>query len=118
MSYHGTNANQYDGNRSIPAPRYRTLDTSTSRPLSKMVTINPYDNTFMQFQQASDNGHLNINYNNVVAQSTGYYGVNTGYGRDPESLYAARPCSGIYYGQEPVYGPNNPLRTGYGPSVW
>ena len=96
MSYHGTNVNQYDTNRPIPAPRYRSLQTSTSQPLSRMVTINPNDYPFREFQQASDTGHLNINYNNMVAQATGYYGVNTGYGRDPTKLYAARTCSGTY----------------------
>ena len=96
MSYHGTNVNEYDANRAIPAPRYRTLETSTSQPLSQMITINPNDHSFREFQQASDTGHLNINYNNVVAQATGYYGVNTGYGKPPTNLYATRPCSGVY----------------------
>ena len=96
IAYHGTNPNQYDFSAPLPNPRYKTLYFSTPKPASAMVTLNPNDYPMRTFLNASDSGHLNINYNNVVAQATGYYGINTGYGKDPIDLYAVRSCTGIY----------------------
>lgn len=96
MSYHGTDPNEYNLPGATPAPRYRSLATSTRAPNAPVVTINPFDVPFQTFTQAYNSGHLNINYNDVVARSTGYYGINTGYGKDPINLYATRNCSGIY----------------------
>ena len=96
MSYHGTDTNEYSLPGAAPAPRYRSLATSTRAPSAPIVTINPYDTPFQTFTKAYNSGHLNINYNDVVARSTGYYGINTGYGKDPVHLYATRTCSGIY----------------------
>lgn len=96
MSYHGTDPNEYNFPTATPTPRYRSLATSTRQPNSAIVTLNPFDPPFQTFTNAYNSGHLNINYRDVVARSTGYYGINTGYGRDPVNLYANRNCSGVY----------------------
>lgn len=105
MSYHGTNPNDYDFPTAAPAPRYRSLASSTRAPNSPVVTINPFDPPFQVFTNAYNSGHLNINYNDVVARATGYYGINTGYGKDPINLYANRTCTGVYKPQFQGYVP-------------
>ncbi len=96
MANRGPNANLTSMSNYMPQYSYKLMQFNTPTPVSKIQTINPMDKPYREFVEANRSNHLNINYNDVNAQATGFYGINTAYGSAPMNLYSKRSCPGRY----------------------
>ena len=81
---------------SIPQVEYEDLAHSTTRPNAKVNVMNPYDRTYVQFQDGFNKNLLNANQNDPTIVPRSYYTISKAYGQPPLKTQAQRTCAGSF----------------------
>jgi hypothetical protein len=83
-------------NYSLPSgnPYFASLATSTPQPNSPMMVLNANDPVMKRSLASFASGHLNPSQIDKNVMGRNYFTISTGYGEEPEQLYAYRPCIG------------------------
>jgi hypothetical protein len=87
-----TSSNNY----SLPSgnPYFASLDTSTPQPSAPMLVLNANDPVMKRSLASFAAGHLNPGQMDKNMMGRNYFTISSGYGEEPEQIYAYRPCTG------------------------
>lgn len=75
-------------------PYFASLATSTPQANSPMLVLNANDPVMKRSLSAFAAGHLNPGQMDKNMMGRNYFTISSGYGEEPEQIYAYRPCTG------------------------